>query len=720
MDDLTQGLGSVLETGTTRRKFLQWSSIAGGSAAALGAAGHYGLLDAQPAAAAQLTATGSGVKTVWSACTVNCGSRCPLNLVVSDGQIVRVDPEPTGDDELGTQQIRACVRGRSIRHRIYNPDRLKYPMRRTGARGDGTFERISWETAFTEIAERLKSVIDQYTNEAVYLNYGTGTLGATVATSWPPASTAVARLMNCVGGYLNHYGDYSAANIEAAYPHHYGTWTPSNSFDDTVNSKLVVLFGNNPAETRMSGGGEVFVSQQAKKVNNTRVIVIDPRYTDTGVTLADEWIPIRPGGDVALVAALAHVMISEGLHDQAFLDRYCVGFDDEHLPAGAPAGSSYKAYVMGDGPDGIAKTPTWAEAITGIPSDTTVRLAREIALAKPVNIMQGWGVQRSANGENAARAIFTLAAMTGCIGIPGGGTGGREGSYSMSAAAFPTLKNPIETAISVYGWTDAITRGTEMTALADGVQGRDKLIAPIKFIWQYAGNALINQHGDTNRTHTILADESLVDTIVVIENQMSVSARYADYLLPDVTTAEQMDLAQQGNAGPLGYLIFADKAIDPLYECKPVYEILTGIAGALGVEQKFSEGKSQEDWVRQIVEATRELTPSVPDFDTLRAQGIYKEKGTATVPLADFRADPAANPLKTPSGKIEIYSAALQKLSDTWELPAGDKITAVAEYFPTWEGIEDALRGTYPLQCIGHHYKARTHSTYGNVDWMKE
>ncbi|MBU4215374.1 MAG: molybdopterin-dependent oxidoreductase, partial [Actinobacteria bacterium] len=170
-------MSSVLETGTTRRRFLQWSSIAGGSAAALGAAGHCGLLDVQPAAAAQLTETGSGLKTVWSACTVNCGSRCPLNLVVSDGQIIRVDPEPTGDDQLGTQQIRACVRGRSIRHRIYNPDRLRYPMRRTGARGEGKFERISWETAFTEIAERLKKVIDQYTNEAVYLNYGTGTLG---------------------------------------------------------------------------------------------------------------------------------------------------------------------------------------------------------------------------------------------------------------------------------------------------------------------------------------------------------------------------------------------------------------------------------------------------------------------------------------------------------------------------------------------------------------
>ncbi|GAB2884374.1 DMSO/selenate family reductase complex A subunit [Nocardioides pacificus] len=711
-------VASALETSVRRRSFVKWSAAAGGAAAVTGGAG-YGLL---PLVAADDEAGGEQ-KVVWSACMVNCGSRCPLRLVVEDGRIVRVLADDTGDDELGSQQIRACVRGRSIRHRIYNPDRLKYPMRRVGKRGEGKFERISWEEALDEIASRLKSTIDEHGNESVYINYGTGTLGATIATSWPPGSTAVARLMNCVGGYLNHYGDYSTAQIAGAYPYFYGGWTPSNSFDDAVNSKLVVMWGNNPHETRMSGGGEVFVTQRAKQLSGVKVIVIDPRYTDTAVTIADEWVPMRPGTDTALVAGMAHVILSDDLQDQAFLDTYCVGFDEKTLPKSAKPGSSYRSYVMGEGPDGLAKTPEWAATITGVPADTIARLAREIALAKPCSITQGWGPQRHANGENTSRAIFTLACLTGNIGIPGGGTGGREGAYNLPMSVFPTLTNPVETAISVFGWTDAIVRGPEMTALADGVVGKDKLDVPIKFIWQYAGNALVNQHGDINRTSEILADDSLCETIVVIENQMTVSARYADILLPDTSTVEQVDLASQGSAGNLGYTIFADQAIEPMWECRPVYDMCTELARRLGVESEFTEGKTQEEWLRQIVKESQAAIPGLPDFDELRTLGIWKQANPdgSIVPLADFRADPRKNPLETPSGLIEIYSERLQELSDTWELPEGDHITAVPEYYPTWEGSEEAAASTsHPLQLIGHHYKQRTHSTYGNVDWMKE
>lgn len=706
-------------TGVTRRNVVTWGAVVGGAAVATGAGAKLGLLPMTEAGADPAPAE---AKLVWSSCNVNCGSRCPLRMHVVDGQIVRVETDNTGGDDLGSQQIRACPRGRSIRQRIYSPDRLKYPMKRVGRRGAGEFKRISWEEAYDAIAASLKKTLEKYGNEAVYLNYGTGTLGGTITTSWPPAATAVARLMNCLGGYLNHYNDYSAANIEGAYPFHYGSgWVPGNSFDDAVNSKLVVLWGNNPHETRMSGGGELFVTQKAKKLSDVKVIVVDPRYTDTAVTIADEWVPLRPGTDTALIAAMAHVMINENLHDQAFLDKYCVGFDDGHLPAGAKPGSSYRAYVMGQGPDGIAKTPEWAAKITGVPAARIVRLAREIAQAKPCMITQGWGPQRHANGENTARAIFTLAAMTGNVGISGGSTGGREAAYALALAPFPTLTNPIQTAISVYGWTDAIERGPQMTATADGVRGKDKLDVPIKFIWNYAGNALVNQHGDTNRTTRLLQDESLCEMIVVIDNQMTVSARYADILLPDVTNAEQADLAPGGSAGNLGYVIFADKVIEPLFECRTIYEMCSEIAKRMGVERKFTEGRTQEQWLREIVAASRETEPELPGFEELRRMGIWKKANPDghVIPLKDFREDPVANPLETPSGKIEIYSARIEELSRTWQLAEGDKLTPVPEYIATWEGVEDPLREKYPLQCIGHHYKARTHSTYGNVAWMR-
>src|SRR6186997_2699555 len=195
----------------SRRNVLRWTAIAGGAASVAGA-GSWGLLSDSPAAVASGPSVGLE-KMVWSACNVNCGSRCPVRLAVVDGTIVRVDPDNTGDDSLGTQTISACVRGRSIRQRIYSAERLKKPMKRVGPRGAGEWEEISWDTAFTTIADNLKRLIKQHGNESIYINYGTGVIGATLATSWPPGSTAVARLMNCIGGSLNQYNDYSAANI---------------------------------------------------------------------------------------------------------------------------------------------------------------------------------------------------------------------------------------------------------------------------------------------------------------------------------------------------------------------------------------------------------------------------------------------------------------------------------------------------------------------------
>ncbi len=709
---------TALQAPLTRRRFVQWSAAAGGAAATVGAAAHYGLLPVGAAHAAPTTSGGTqGPKVVWSSCNVNCGSRCPLRMTVVDGQITRIDPDDTGDDELGTQQVRACPRGRSIRQRIYNPDRLKYPMRRVGERGSGEFERIGWDEALDAIADSLRATIDTYGNEAVYDQYASGTAGANIS------SGCFSRLMNMLGGSLGYYGSYSTAQINFATPFTYGvSRAPNNTFDDAVNTKLLVLWGNNPHETRMSGGGEMYISQKAKKEGQARVIVIDPRYTDTSVTLADQWVPIRPGTDAALVAGMAHVMISEGLHDQAFLDTYCVGFDEEHLPEGAAPGSSYQAYILGDGPDGMPKTPGWAARITGIPAVDITRLAREIALTKPCAIVQGWGVQRQANGEPTVRAIYTLAAMTGNIGIPGGGLGEREGSYALPIARFPSGDNPVKTKISCFTWTDAIERGTSMTALADGVQGKDKLDVPIKFVWNYAGNMMVNQHSDINRTKKLLADDTLAEMIVVVENHMTVSAAFADILLPDATNAEQMDLIPSGYSGDLAYAIFADQAIEPPYECRTHYEICSGLAARLGVEDEYTQGRTQEDWVRALVEQSTAKIPGMPGFDELREVGIWRQYNPDghIVGLQSFRQDPVANPLKTPSGKIEIYSARLQTISDTWELPDGDRITALPEYVATWEGAEDPARATFPLQLIGHHYKARTHSSYGNVPWLKE
>ncbi len=711
-------LKQLLTPKISRRHFVKGGSILGGFAAVTSG---ITLPFASRSAVAAPQVSASEDKVVWSACTVNCGSRCPLRMHVSDGEIKWVETDNTGTDEYGQHQVRACLRGRSMRRRVYNPDRLKYPMKRIGARGEGKFKRITWDEAFTEIAGNINRIKKEYGNEAIYLNYGTGTLGGTVTKSWPPGGSLIARLMNLNGGYLNHYGDYSTAQIAEGLSHTYGGFAANNSPSDLENTKLIVQFGNNPAETRMSGGGVIHHFMEGKAKSNARMIVVDPRYTDTAGGREDQWIPIRPGTDTAFIAAMAHVMIKEDLVDQAFLDKYCVGYDEKTLPESAPANSDYKSYILGLGGDNTEKTPKWASTITGIPEDIIIKAAREIGSTKPCAIIQGWGLQRTANGEIASRAISMLSLLTGNVGINGGGTGAREGSSSIPFVRFPTLSNPIEASIPMFLWTDAIVRGPEMTATEDGVRGKEKLDVPIKFIWNYAGNCIINQHADINRTHTILQDDTACEMIVVVDNHMTSSAKYADIVLPDLTTSEQSDFCMDASAGNMPYFIFASQAIKPQFEAKSIYDICTGLADKLGVKEAFTEGRDQEGWLRHLYQLTRAQDPTLPEFDAMREQGIYKRKVEEHfVAYKDFRNDPEANPLNTPTGKIEIYSEKLAELADAWTLKDDEVIHPLPIYVPNFEGYEESKTGNFPLQLTGFHYKARAHSTYGNVSILKE
>lgn len=706
--------------GISRRTLMKSSTIAGLTLAA----GSFSLPFCRQAVAETVNAAVQATqqdKVVWGACSVNCGSRCALRLHVRDDEVYWVETDNTGDDVYGNHQVRACLRGRSMRRRMNHPERLNYPMKRVGKRGEGKFKRISWEEAYDEIASNLQRIVEKYGNEAVYINYTSGIVGGNITRSSPYASL-VARLMNCYGGFLSHYGTYSTAQISCAMPYTYGS-NEGNSTSDIENTKLVVLFGNNPAETRMSGGGITYFLEQARERSNARMIVIDPRYTDTAAGREDEWIPIRPGTDAALVAGLAHVLIAENLVDQPFLDKYCVGYDEKTLPAGAPANGHYKAYILGQGEDGVEKTPQWASQITGIPADRIIKLAREIGSVKPVCISQGWGPQRQANGELTSRAIAMLPILTGNVGINGGNSGARESTYTITIERMPVLENPVKTQISCFSWTDAIVRGPEMTAKRDGVRGKEKLDVPIKFIWNYAGNTITNQHSDVNKTHDILQDESQCEMIVVLENFMTSSAKYADILLPDLMTVEQQDIIPNDYAGNMGYLIFIQPATSAKFERKPIYEVLSEVARRLGpeVQQKFTEGRTQEQWLQYLYAKMLERDPQLPSYEALRRMGIYKRKDPNGhfVAYKKFRDDPDANPLKTPSGKIEIYSARLAEIASTWQLEQDETISPLPVYASTFEGWDDPLRKTYPLQMFGFHYKARTHSSYGNIDVLQ-
>lgn len=548
----------------SRRHFLTHTAMLGSAAG----------FTASPLSSAVAATVDDLETTTWSCCSINCGSRCLLRCVSKKGRVIRIETDNTGDPEAQASatscpQIRACQRGRSIRQRLYSEERLKFPMKRVGKRGEGRFERISWDQALDEIAARLKKTIADHTNEAIMLMHGSGNY------SLFNNRNCTFRFFNMIGGNIGWYYDYSAACIQHAWPYLYGgfgyggvrsTNNGAGSYMNQVkNAKLNVTFGNNPAVTRASGGGQSWELYGALREGKTRMVVIDPICTDTLAGRDAEWIAIRPGTDAALCEGMAWVMINENLVDQAFLDRYCVGYDEKTLPASAPKGLDYKSYILGQGPDKVTKTPLWASRITQVPVDTIERLAREIATTKPTFISQGWGPQRRMNGETQSTAIAMMALLTGQVGLPGTNSGAREGDSYGIDTGLPVGKNPIGKSFPIFLWPRAVKDAKGMTALNAGVRGCDKLEHNVKFIWNTQGNTLVNQHGGVNQLREILEDESLVETIVVVDNQMTLSARFADYVLPDTMNQEIDDM--QGDAyavGDYNYLVACPKAADML------------------------------------------------------------------------------------------------------------------------------------------------------------
>lgn len=626
-------------------------------------------LPMMPVARAVAEAVNSKDACTWCACVINCGQRCALRVFSHNGQVIRIETDNTQPDTLGPRQLRACQRGRSMRERIYSPDRLRFPMKRVGERGEGKFERISWDEALDTIAKEWTRIKNQYGNDSIYWQYCSG------QQSLVSSRRAWQRLMNLMGGYLQYYGSYSNAQGAAAFPKTYGG-RPSSLPSEIANAELYVLFGNNPSVTRPSGGGKGFqIDAALTRHRPKKIIVIDPAFTDTCTARADQWIPIRPGTDAALISALAYEFITNGWIDQAFLDRYCVGFDEKTLPKSAPAKSDYKSYILGAGPDGTAKTPEWAAPITGIPVDVIRSLAREMAMTKPLFVSQGWGPQRQANGEATCRAIAMVPILLGQVGLPGTNTGAHEGNTSFPAVYLPIGKNPVKATIPVYMWTDKVLR-----------------------------------------------DTSKCEFILVCDNMMTPSARYADILLPDTLGPETNDAACQGGShGDVACMLAIQEAVKPMYDQKSSFEICRLLAAKLGLEEKFTEGRSQMGWVKWCYEETRKKVPQLPDFATFWKDGMAKVWGYRKDPIAleAFRKDPMKHPLKTPSGKIEIYSEQLARETADWEIPEGDVISPIPIFYRTWDMPGDPEGKAFPLQCFGFHGHGRIHSTFHNLPKLR-
>jgi anaerobic dimethyl sulfoxide reductase subunit A len=519
------------------------------------------------------------------------------------------------------------------------------------------------------------------------------------------------------------------------------------------------MWGWNPAEMRDGTNSDYFI--KLARQNGARVVCIDPRHSLSAAALADEWIPIRPGTDAAMMSAMAYVMLTEGLLDAAFIRKYCLGWDASTMPPGHESDESYTDYLLGTR-DGTSKTPEWAEAITAVPAQTIARIAREYATLTPAVLYQGYGMQRRAYGEQVVRAGCVLSAITGNFGISGGwasGLGLQAPDGGGLWTVFPTGQNPVKAAIPVFLWTEACLRGKSMTQ-ADGLTGASSLTSDIKLIYAVATNCLINQHANVNRSAEILRDESKVEFLVVQDNFLTPTAKFADIILPACTQFETWGVEDGWKYSD--EVILQPKLVEPPGECKSDYQICADIAERLGIGEAYTEGRDEKAWVDYCLGVWRATRfPDLPSLDEFIGQNLGAWSNPVTKPaiaFSDFRENPLKSPLSTPSGKIEIFSKQLYdfgnpeevppipKYIQEWESPFDERwsssriaayrdqaASALSPGFDTCTAPNAVRRkctdekntrptqpSAYPLQAIGHHTLARVHSTHDNNDWLGE
>ncbi len=631
-------------------------------------------------------------RVVTTTCSCHCGGKCIVKVHVKDGVITRIE---AGDGEKPI--LRPCMRGRAYRQRVYSPDRLKFPMRRVGARGEGRFERITWDEALDTVARELRRVKETYGPEAILLLTGGGDSGSL------HQGTLIDRLLCMMGGYTTKWGLHSNEGGHFASLVTYGSMRPRSTYDDLLNSRLIILWGWNPANT-VTGHASWYLAQAREK--GIEITSVDPRYTDTTALFAGKWIPIIPGTDAAMLIAMAHVIIERNLQEQAFLDKHTVGFDQ------------FKAYVLGQ-EDGTPKTPAWAEPITGVPAATIENLAIDYANTKPAALMCGIAPGRAAYGEQYHRAAITLSAMTGNIGIHGGSSGGMLWAISLGGYPFVKLArvghgladvaNPVEHgaplrkyALPAYGQNASSAR-IHLTKITDAILEGKAGGYPSDYKLLYiVGTSYPNQYMNINKAAEALQKPEF---IVVHEQFMTPTARFADIVLPVSSLYERNDVTAGHVTPPFyGYM---HKVIEPLHESKSHFEIATELAARLGIRD-FGD-KTEDEWLRECVKSS-----GIPSYDAFKKQGFHKvELPEPYVAFKEQIEDSANHPFSTPSGKIEIYSQQLAEMNHP-QLPP------IPKYIETWESRSDLLSEKYPLQLITTHFKRRAHTQFENIPWLRE
>jgi biotin/methionine sulfoxide reductase len=603
------------------------------------------------------------------------------------------DPPPLIDSFLGAAQ---------------NDTRILRPMVRRGwledgpdgggsGRGAEPFVAVDWDRALDLVSAELARVRDSFGHAAIYA----GSYGWASAGRLHYAQGTLKRFLNLFGGFTNSVGNYSHGAAVVLLPYILGSNQAANgpltSWSTIAeNTGLLVSFGGVPLKnTQINHGGlpEHDDRMWLGKIRaaGVKMTYIGPLRDDVAEFADAEWLAARPNTDTAVMLGIAHTLVAEGLHDAEFLARYCTGFE------------KFRPYLMGEA-DGLAKDADWAAAIAGIEAEAIRALARRMAATRTM-ITCCWSLQRADHGEQPFWMAITLAAMVGQIGLPGGGVGFGYGCMGgigtprarMPSPRLPVGQNPVDSFIPVARITDMLL---EAGAEYD-FNGERRRYPDVHLIYWCGGNPF-HHHQDINR---LLRGWRRVDTVIVHEPWWTATARHADIVLPTTTTLERNDI---GVASVPATLFAMEKAIEPVGEAKNDFDIFAGLAGRLGFDDAYTEGRDEIGWLRHIYDVARQQAAGhkleLPDFDSFWETGHYQppRPEEPVVLMEGFRRDPDGKPLRTPSGKIEIFSETIAGFGYD-DCPGHPAWLEPAE----WLGSDKAR--DHPLHLISNQPGTRLH-----------
>jgi anaerobic selenocysteine-containing dehydrogenase len=586
------------------------------------------------------------LKVIHAACPHDCPDTCAMLVEVEDGRATRVSGDP---DHPPTQGF-LCTKVTRYLERVYNPDRLLHPMRRTGAKGEGRFECISWDEALDTIALRFREIADSGDGPEAILPYSYGgTMGIVNGGSMDRrffhrlGASKLARTICSSAG-----GDAMNFTVGAKI----GT-----DMENFHRARLIVLWGTNTLTSNI----HLWPQIKEALANGARLVGIDP-YRNHTIDHCHQFIQVRPGTDGAFALAMMNVIISEGLEDRDYIDRYTLGFDKLRERA-------------------AEFPPSRAAGICGITEDEIVNFAHEYATTRPAVIRINYGLQRHAGGGMAVRAISCLPAVTGSWRDAGGGV--LLSSSGMFAFDDKVLQRP--------DLSRGNPRTINMTRLGEALT---EARPPVRALYVYNSNPA-----------AIAPDQSKVmegfrreDLFTVVHEQFQTdTADYADILLPATTQLEHRDMVK-----PYGhyYLVYNEPAVAPLGEAKPNWEVFRLLAGRMGFEDACFDD-SDEDIIRQALATEYEPLKGI----TLER---LKRDGWARLNLPETFAPFADGGFFTPSGKCEFYSEALER-QGLDPLPA---------YIPPRESPATApdLAARYPLQLLCPPANSFLNTTFSHLD----